>query len=1206
MPVAVKKYNPGFLTDDELVASYCVRTQEFESVLEVLRECTGNANQHQLVIGPRGIGKTSLLLRVAAEVRRDAELSQGFHPVVFPEESYEVGSAGEFWLECLARLADQEPPSDNGPDLHSAYEELRQVRDDRLLGERCLGILQDFSDREGKRLVLVVENLNMLFADIMDRDAGWRLRQTLQNEPRIVLLASATNRFDEIDRRDRALYDQFRVLHLRRLGLDECAVLWQAVSGRQRAPQTIQALRILTGGSPRLITIIAQFAAKLSFRELMSDLLNLVDDHTEYFKSHVDALAPQERRVYLALADLWRPASTREIADRSRLDTSKCSAYLARLIDRGAVEMPTGTARRKLYYVAERLFNIYYLLRKSRGPAPMVEALIHFMEAYYSPAELKDFGIRMALEAKSFDDATQLVSQFAFARLLESPSLAKHRDELLSVAPDISGGQMTVPPAIDAAPTEAEAMSRQAFDLARAGQLREALSAWDAVVRHHGASQTLVDREQTAISLVNKGVTLGRLGQINEALAAWAEVDRRFGSDTNPELLEAVATAIVNRGAMYGDLNKHRDALAAFNEVLQRFGTDHPQTVPEQLATALTCKGVALLDLERPRDALAAWDEAVRRFGTSDIPAVLRQVGAALMNKGDFLAQVGRAEEALAAWDEITRRFSTIDTPALSGLVAAALTEKCLALNRWDRPTEAVEACDEVLLRFPTSDAPGLLRAVAGAFVNKGTALASLGRLDEAIGAWDEAVRRFGSGDGEMLVNAVAPAQANKAKALVELNRADEAIDTWEDMVRRFGTSEVPELLGAGAAALISKGLVLAQMARLDDAIATLDEAVQRFGTSDSPMLQAVVARALTSKGMALADSGRPEEAMGAWEEVVRRFGTSDVPNVLDAVLEALIKKGSALDALGRPAEAVHAWDEVARRAATIGSPGMVDAGARALVNKGAALAESNQPEEAAAVWDEVVTRFGEIDVPLVLQSVAGALLNKGNVLFELERLEEAIDTWDEVVARFATIPLLAEPDPVAISLTNKSAALAKLDRLDDAVAVCDEVVQHFGSHDTPTHRNSTEMALLRKAGIELERRRAEAALASVSQLLARSMPVSNAHRVQGHLMRARASLMLGDDAGYSADLNLVLTTLPTLDSPPKSVIDDLSALAIEVGLQELLDLIEESPAAASLLPFTTALKRELGMTPRVAREIEEVAEDIRRDLAAYRSEGTN
>lgn len=510
MTITARKYNPGFLSDEDLVTSFCVRTNEFDSLMEALHECSGNSNIHQLLIGPRGSGKTTLLLRVAAEIRRDADLASRFFPVVFAEESYEVSSAGEFWLECLSRLADQAPQREGEPDLHRTFEELRPIQDDQVLADRCIGALQDFSDRQGKRLLAVVENLNMMFRDIGDARAGWRLRQTLQTEPRIVLLASATSRFQEIDDPKRALYELFRVLTLRPLVEEECAVLWQTVSGRPRPPKTIRALRILTGGSPRLLAILARFGGNLSFRELMADLLDLVDDHTEYFKSHLDALPQQERRVYLALADLWRPATTREIADRARLDTSKCSAQLARLTDRGAVEVAGGSARRKLYYVTERLYNIYYLLRRSRGPVPLIEALIRFMEGYYSPEELREFGARIALEAATLDDQAQEGHRAAFMRLLKSPSLATHREQLISLAPwavsDRSGDQEY----LSEQPVAAQTLYKQAFALADRGHAPESLAVWDELVRRFGDSDAQPELEYVAIALVNKGVARGR------------------------------------------------------------------------------------------------------------------------------------------------------------------------------------------------------------------------------------------------------------------------------------------------------------------------------------------------------------------------------------------------------------------------------------------------------------------------------------------------------------------------------------------------------------------------------------------------------------------------------------------------------------------------------------------------------------------------
>ena len=485
-----RKYNPGFLSDDDLVASFCVRTHEFKSMIEMLRDCTGNSNQHQIVIGPRGSGKTSLLLRVAAEVRRDADLAAGFFPIVFAEESYEVGTAGEFWLECLARLAIQAPKRQDAPDLHGTLADLRAIQDDQILGERCLAALLDFADREGKRLVLMVENLNMMFRDMTDGNAGWRLRKVLQTEPRIVLLASATSRFDEIDQRDHALYDLFRVLTLRPLNTDECALLWETVSGQRRPTKTIRSLEILTGGSPRLLAIVARFGAGLSFRELMDNLFDLVDDHTEYFKSHLESLPAQERRVYLALADLWKPALTKEIAERARLETSKCSAHLARLIERGVVRPDGGSARRKQYYLSERMYNIYYLLRRGKGR--LVDVLIRFMEAYYSPDELKETG----------SATPELQEQVARALVVKSAALSQS-DEVLH-----RFGDSTAPELLEQV---AGALVVKSAVLGNLNRPDEALAAYDEVLRRFGASDTASGLQ--LVALVRKNSILAALGR---------------------------------------------------------------------------------------------------------------------------------------------------------------------------------------------------------------------------------------------------------------------------------------------------------------------------------------------------------------------------------------------------------------------------------------------------------------------------------------------------------------------------------------------------------------------------------------------------------------------------------------------------------------------------------------------------------------------
>ena len=537
--MTIRKSNPGFLTDDELVASFCVRTGEFESIVEMLRECTGSANPHQIVIGPRGSGKTSLLLRVAVEVCRDAELRSNFFPIVFAEESYEVSSAGEFWLEGLARLAIQVPFGEDAPNLHRTYEDLRTIQDDQILAERCLGALLDFSDREGKRLVLMVENLNMIFRDMADPDAGWQLRKILQNEPRIILLASATSRFDEIDNPDHALYDLFRILLLRPLDTNECAVLWEAVSGKCPPPETIRSLEILTGGSPRLIAIVARFDAVQSFRELMAELLDLVDDHTEYFKNHIESLPAQERRVYLVLADLWKPATTREIAVRARLETSKCSAQLIRLIERGVVQVSGGTARRKQYYLTERLYNIYYLLRRSRGQDSLIQALIQFMESYYSGAELKDIGVHIAREAGSLDREMKSLARIALAQLMKVPVLAGHREELLAMIPE---------------------GFTEVFERGSVPSDVEGKTSVDVEQYLRRGDQSSEDANEQADFLAakeifDKAVALKDQNRLEEALSVFDEVVRRFAESEMPMVSRLVALALCERGLTLYELD---------------------------------------------------------------------------------------------------------------------------------------------------------------------------------------------------------------------------------------------------------------------------------------------------------------------------------------------------------------------------------------------------------------------------------------------------------------------------------------------------------------------------------------------------------------------------------------------------------------------------------------------------------------------------
>ena len=590
MPVGVKKYNPGFLTDDEIGASFCVRTGEFEALLECLRASTGQSNAHALVIGPWGSGKTHLLLHVAVEVRRDASLGE-FYPIVFAEESYEISTIGEFWLECLGRLAEQ-APDDERADLRLSYDDLRSTGNDRDLADRCLGSVLDFADHHEKRVVLLVENLNMLFSDMVDPDAGWRLRHILQTEPRIVLLGSATSRFEEIDHPDHALYDLFRVVTLRPLDTDECAALWRAVSGETTTTRAVRPLQILTGGNPRLLAIIARFGAGQSFEELTDNLLDLVDDHTEYFKSHLETLPALERRVYLALARLWKPSTAREIADLARLDTNKCSALLKRLEGRGAVTVEGGTPRRRQYYLTERLYNIYYLLRRGGGSNQMVKALIDFMVSLYSPVVMWD--------------VFKQTSERALGTHIWSPRTTSYF---------------------------ANAALGEAEEIAEAGHVDEALDIYDGTIRRLDADGEPGAETWAVQALLGKMLLLSGSNRGHEAIAVCDDLVSRFEARRDSISVIAVAIALNYRGlALFGEgeASKAIDLADQSLAHLERIATPYNDAAQ---AHAFFVKGAALMDDGQNEKAAAAFDEVVLRYESTEQPILAGLASKALVFK---------------------------------------------------------------------------------------------------------------------------------------------------------------------------------------------------------------------------------------------------------------------------------------------------------------------------------------------------------------------------------------------------------------------------------------------------------------------------------------------------------------------------------------------------------------------------------------------
>ena len=748
----VRKFNPGTgQTDDEVINQFVVRDNELEILLDVLRSNIDAACcQSTLVVAPRGAGKTMLLARTAAELRSNPDYSQHLLPVRFMEESHEAYDIGEFWLEALFHLILE--IESTAPDL---ARELRRSREDLSarwrtdLAAQAFGALLDAADRVNRRLVLLVENLQNLCRDT-DAEFGWSLRAVLQNEPRIMLLGSATTRFQELRNAKEPFFELFHIVHLKPLDSAACLRLWHTVSGNGTADRTIRPLEIFTGGSPRLLVIVAEFARHRSLPRLMEELVTLIDNHTEYFRGHLEQLPRGERRIYVAIIDLWQPSGAGEIAQRARMDIRPASTCIGRLLARGLISAQ-GTGRRKRYVATERLYSIYYKLRRERDEAAVVRNLIRFMVAFYTPDDLmgmSDDFVHGALESVAVHQgiARALRDEPTFVDVFESGFLApvtkaieEGRYEHALHSCEHLLADEPLPPA-----TTCKLLAIKATCLNKAGNHRAELAVYDEVIERFGNDQDpLVQIPEAQVTLAGilfkRALGLRKVDDHQGAIDAYEGLDQKFGSSPDPEIQYWVAQGLVNLGVTVGqDADDCPRAIRTFDEVVDRFGTTDEPRIRRQVAAALLNRGVAQLRRGDHESAIATWDDVVNRFLSDPDEQTHLLAGSAMIRKAGALDVAQPDAESHATLDEVLTSFA--DVASLPGILGRALATRAFIEIAHDRPHDALATCERLEREFATMDDEALVW-LARCYAAR--ALLALGDLDAVHARFELAYQVF-------------------------------------------------------------------------------------------------------------------------------------------------------------------------------------------------------------------------------------------------------------------------------------------------------------------------------------------------------------------------------------------------------------------------------------------------------------------------------
>jgi tetratricopeptide (TPR) repeat protein len=433
-------YNPDVMLEEEIKATFVARHELIEELVALIaHQPDGAGVQHVVIIAPRGMGKTTVLLMVQFAVR-DGALNDDWQPVKFAEESYGIYDLSDFWIEALTRLAAE---TDDAELLARAEQLKKQYPDNEDLQEAGLAVIKEWRHTHGKRLLLLVDNFDMILEQINDEQDNARLRDVLMNDGTVMLIGGATTFFREARAYDQPLYNFFKILNLDNLRFAQMQDLLRRraeIDKLENFEETLKAnegrLRVLeyfTGGNPRLVLMLYRVVSQSDISEVRRGLEKLLDEATPYYKAKVESLPPQQRKI---LDHIARESSrTHEgvtptaIAEATRLKPNQVSAQLKRLSDLGYVRAANLRERSSYYTLSEPLYAIWHQMRFGRDARQRMQWLVNFLKVWYDATEKGTESVR--LDAKFREHLTS-------GRIHEARNALDHRRYLMEAMDDSS------------------------------------------------------------------------------------------------------------------------------------------------------------------------------------------------------------------------------------------------------------------------------------------------------------------------------------------------------------------------------------------------------------------------------------------------------------------------------------------------------------------------------------------------------------------------------------------------------------------------------------------------------------------------------------------------------------------------------------------------------------------------------------------------
>jgi tetratricopeptide (TPR) repeat protein len=242
--------------------------------------------------------------------------------------------------------------------------------------------------------------------------------------------------------------------------------------------------------------------------------------------------------------------------------------------------------RRFYYQVAERLYNIYHLMRQSSDASERACAVVEFMVRFYDP---------------------DLVA-CAIAR---DACIGKEIKRLMEYVPP----HLTLPDKMIPATGLKELLKKDDIKRLIKEDSRKIIETLNKIIESLNINDNELDLQEIAGCYMLKATIYYLNNELEEAITTCDEVISRFGDHDNSEILTQVARALFYKGVVLGMLEKAEESIAAYEEVVFRFGDHNNPEILAQVTNAKNGKAWAIYCLnnkERFPEALS-WAKSAQK-----------------------------------------------------------------------------------------------------------------------------------------------------------------------------------------------------------------------------------------------------------------------------------------------------------------------------------------------------------------------------------------------------------------------------------------------------------------------------------------------------------------------------------------------------------------------------------------------------------------